>query len=115
MEPDLEQYVRLKCQGLSFLGTTSDGRAIVFGNIVPPTWTMGDTFQGNGQLHITVQPVHNYKLFMIDKPSVPRWLENMTPCSRGASMAARTRKKEPRQANSGSSSATVAIFDCPDT
>uniref|UniRef100_A0A0E0AQ51 Uncharacterized protein n=1 Tax=Oryza glumipatula TaxID=40148 RepID=A0A0E0AQ51_9ORYZ len=61
MEPDLEQYVRLKCQGLSFLGTTSDGRAIVFGNIVPPTWTMGDTFQGNGQLHITVQPLHNYK------------------------------------------------------
>ncbi|XP_006659063.1 expansin-A4-like [Oryza brachyantha] len=41
--------VRLEGEGLSFRVATSDGRAIVFGDVVPPTWTVGQTFQGNGQ------------------------------------------------------------------
>ncbi|TVU43614.1 hypothetical protein EJB05_10111, partial [Eragrostis curvula] len=35
---------RLIGQGLSFRVTTSDGRAIVFDDVVPPTWTAGQNF-----------------------------------------------------------------------
>uniref|UniRef100_A0A0E0HAB1 Expansin-like CBD domain-containing protein n=1 Tax=Oryza nivara TaxID=4536 RepID=A0A0E0HAB1_ORYNI len=38
--------VRLEDQGLSSRVATSDGSAIVFGDIVPPMWTVGQTFKG---------------------------------------------------------------------
>ncbi|KAL6857162.1 hypothetical protein ACP4OV_018544 [Aristida adscensionis] len=40
---------RLAGQGLSFRVTTSDGRAVVFDDVVPPTWTVGQTFEGKQQ------------------------------------------------------------------
>uniref|UniRef100_A0A0D9X3U1 Expansin n=1 Tax=Leersia perrieri TaxID=77586 RepID=A0A0D9X3U1_9ORYZ len=41
--------VRMEGQGLSFRVATGDGRAIVFDGVVPPTWMVGQTFQGNRQ------------------------------------------------------------------
>ncbi|KAG8046343.1 hypothetical protein GUJ93_ZPchr0008g11782 [Zizania palustris] len=41
--------LRLVGQGLSFRVETSDGRALVLNDVVPPTWTPGQTFQANGQ------------------------------------------------------------------
>jgi hypothetical protein len=40
---------RLVGQGLSFRVTNSDGRSIVFDNVVPPTWSAGQTFEGKHQ------------------------------------------------------------------
>ncbi|GJN39839.1 hypothetical protein PR202_gb28985 [Eleusine coracana subsp. coracana] len=40
---------RLIGQGLSFRVTTGDGRAIVFDDVVPPTWTAGQSFKSNQQ------------------------------------------------------------------